>query len=99
MMSRIAAGLEGLDDDHAAAAAGARVRERWRLAVVAGASVAGLARWRRHAEQLARSGDVLGASAIGEETVVADGVGAAGQHGGEEGQAGLGPPQRGKPRG
>ena len=53
------------------------------LSPMASASV-GFALCRRHVEQLAGSGDVVGAPAIGEETVVADAMEAAGQHVDEE---------------
>ena len=78
---RRGAALEGLDDDHAAAAARAWERVHRRLV---GAGVAGLALRRRDAEQLAGAGDVLGAPAVGEQAVVADAVEAVGQDVDEE---------------
>ena len=77
---RRAAAREGLDDDHAAAAAGARMREYLRLVGIDARGIIGLARFRRHVEQLTGSRDVLGAGAVGEETVVADAMEALGQH-------------------
>src|SRR2546423_1690820 len=73
-VARRGAALEGLDDDHAAAAARARMREWLRLAGVgaggAGRVVLGL--W--NGEQFAGSGDVVGAGTVGEQSVVADAV-------------------------
>src|SRR5204862_8204953 len=79
-----ATALEGLDDDHAAAAARARVREGLRFVVVDVASIAGLALCRRHVEEPARSRNVLGAAAVGQETVVADAMESVGQYVNEE---------------
>ena len=56
----VAAALEGLDDDHAAAAARARVRE-W-LGLVGLGTVGSSASGCWHVEQLARAGDVVGAA-------------------------------------
>src|SRR5206468_3331762 len=77
------AAIEGLDDDHAAAAARAWEQGRWRL-VGTRVSVAGLVLRRLDAEQVADAGEVLGAPAIGEQAVVADAVEAAGQDVDEE---------------
>ncbi len=74
--------LEGLDDDHSSAAAGARLGEGLHLVVI----VIG-ARFilgRRHLEQVPGAGEVLGAPAIGEQAVVADAVEAVGEHVDEE---------------
>jgi hypothetical protein len=60
------------------------MREDLRLTVVGAVGITGLIPHLRHAEQLARLRDVVGAPAIGEETVVADAMEAAGQHVGEE---------------
>jgi hypothetical protein len=65
---RRAAALEDLDDDHAAAAAGTGIREDLRLTVVGTVGITGLIPHLRHAEQLARLRDVVGAPAIREET-------------------------------
>src|SRR5438309_12034947 len=79
-MSRRASALEGLDDDHAPAAAWARMRERPRFSVASAAGIARLDMCGPHVEQLTRLRDVVGASAVGEEAVVADAMEAAGQH-------------------
>jgi hypothetical protein len=55
------------------------MRECLRLTVLGAVGITGLIRRRRHAEQLTRSRDVLSAAAVGEETVVADAMKAAGQ--------------------
>src|ERR1700730_10991985 len=68
---------EGLDDNHTPATAGARMRERLLLGA-AGVAVRDL--WRRGVEQPTCARDILGASAIGEEAVVANAVETAGQH-------------------
>ena len=47
-----------------------------RLTVAGAVSITGRILWRRYVEQLTRSGDVLGAPAIGEEAVVPDAVSA-----------------------
>src|SRR6267143_6541705 len=79
-MSRRASALEGLDDDHAPAAARARMRERLRFSVASAAGIAGLDMCGPHVEQPPRLRDVVGAPAVGEEAVVADAMEAAGQH-------------------
>src|SRR5579864_1894493 len=76
-MSRCASALEGLDDDHAPAAARARMRERLRFDSAAG--IAGFDVCWLRIEQLARLRDVVGASSVCEEAVVADAMEAAGQ--------------------
>ena len=81
-MAWLAAGLEGFNDEHAAATAGARLgewlRHRWidfgRL----------LGHRRCHSEEFARSHDGLGAVRAGEQAVVADAMEAFGQHVDEE---------------
>ena len=50
------------------------------LAVAGAVGVTGRIVWRRYVEQLTRSRDVLGAPAVGEETVVTDAVKPVGQH-------------------
>src|SRR5262245_23245721 len=84
-MLRLAAAREGLDDDHAAAAAGTWVSQRARP-VVGRCGIAGLRRFRvgRYGEQLAGAGNVGGTVAVGEQSVVADAVKAPGQHVQEE---------------
>ena len=79
-MSWLAAGREGLDDNHAAAAAAARTRQH--AGFVSGCGLGGLGRFRagRDGEQLACPCDVGGAIAVGEQSVVADAVQALGQH-------------------
>ena len=77
-MSWLAAGLEGLDHEHATATAWARLgewlRHRWidfgRL----------LGHRRCHSEEFARSHDGLGAVRAGEQAVVADAMEALGQY-------------------
>ena len=61
---RLAAGREGLDDDHAAAAAWTGGR-RPNISI-------GLRLW--HGEQFARPRDVVGTGGLGEQAVVADAV-------------------------
>src|SRR5271169_1849182 len=78
-MSRPGSALESLDDDHAPAAARARIRERLRLGVTSAAGIVRLDACWLHVEQLTRPRDVVGASAIGEEAVVADAMETAGQ--------------------
>src|SRR5665647_3618347 len=76
----LAAAREGLDDEHASAAAGARSWQhagfvgRWGLwgILLFGAD--------RHGEQLARPRDVGGAAAAGQQSVVPDAVESPGQH-------------------
>ena len=80
--------LEGLDDEHAGAAAGARARRaraahrrarhRGAAEIIVG-RIDGL-----HAQQLARLGEVRLALAVGEQAVVADAVEALRQHVDEE---------------
>jgi hypothetical protein len=50
------------------------VRERLGLVCLGAAVIAGRGLCRRHVEQLAGSGDVVGAGAAGEQSVVADAV-------------------------
>ncbi len=82
MSPRCVSGLEGLDDDHGSPAGRAGIGEHRRLIGIG--DRIGLAPWCWDAEQLAGSGDVAGAPAIGEEAVVADAVEARGQHVDEE---------------
>ena len=63
--------LEGLDDDHAAAAIWAGLGERCLFAVF---GIGGIDFRCNDAEQLAGPGDVGGAPAVGEQTVVTDTV-------------------------
>src|ERR1700740_1842151 len=63
-MSRRGAALEGLDDDHAAAAAGTWTGRDLRRAVITAARLVGVRLWGGHLEQLTGAGDVLGAPAI-----------------------------------
>ena len=69
-MARVSAGREGLDDDHAAAAAGAR------LDVLRHNVLVGLRLGCGHRQQFARLGDHLGFGSAGEQAVVADAVSA-----------------------
>ena len=85
-MARLATCLEGLDDEHAAAAAGARVGERLRRIGPAGllSFCRSLGRGRGAVQELAHMLDGFGAIAAGEQTVVADAVEALGQDVDEE---------------
>src|SRR5450631_421515 len=60
--------------DHAAAAARARVGERFGFGGLDAAFIPGLGLCRGYVEQAARSGDVVGAGAAGEQAVVTDAV-------------------------
>src|ERR1700746_3285136 len=89
-MSRRGAALEGLDDDHAAAAAGTWIgRDLRPPAPTTAAGVVGLRLWRGHVEQLTGAGDVLDAPAIGEEAVMADAMEAIGEHVEKEAAGGI----------
>ena len=68
--------MEGFDDDHPAAAAGASAR-RGRCFVAVGLGPRALGCGRGHGEPLADEVDVAGANGAGEEAVVADAVEAA----------------------
>src|SRR5258705_6688529 len=85
-MTRLAAGLESLDDEHAAAAARARLRERlgWIGVVCLLSFCRSIGRGWGQVEGLAHRGDGFGAIAAGEQAVVADAVEALGQDMGEE---------------
>src|SRR5260221_14085334 len=78
-MPRGATTLEGLDDDHAAAATGTGMRERLRLTVSGAVGITRFILCRGDVGQVTRSRDVLGAAAVGEETVMADAREAAGR--------------------
>ncbi len=79
-MHRLAAACEGLDDDHAATAAGTATRRHVWLVGRCGFGRFGHFRATRHREQLPRPRDIDGAIAIGEQSIVADAVEAAWQH-------------------
>ncbi len=81
-------GLEGLDGDHGSAAGRAGIGEHRRLIGIGDGL--GPAPWCWDAEQLAGTGDVLGASGVGEEAIVADAVEALGQDVDEEAADELG---------
>src|SRR5215470_17870170 len=85
-MARLAACLEGLDDEHAAAAAWARMRERLRrIGVVHLLSFCrSIGRGWGQVQELTHSVDRFGAIAAGEQAVVADAVEALGQDVDEE---------------
>jgi hypothetical protein len=68
-ISRRATVLEGLDDDQAAVAARTRLRECLRLTAAGAIGITELILRCLHVEQLTRSPDVLGAPAVGEQTV------------------------------
>ena len=55
------------------------MRECLRLTTAGAVGVTGRVLWRRDVEQLTRAGKVLGAPAVGEETVVSDAVETVGQ--------------------
>src|SRR5258708_10306486 len=80
-MTRLAAGLESLDDEHAAAAARARLRERlgWIGLVCLLSFCRSIGRGWGQVEGLAHRGDGFGAIAAGEQAVVADAMEALGQ--------------------
>src|SRR5205807_8948229 len=78
-MSRSTSALESLDDDHAPAAARARMRERLGFSLTSAAGIAEFDACWVYVEQLTRPRDVVGASAIGEEAIVTDAVEAARQ--------------------
>src|SRR5271168_1580334 len=81
-VTRLAAGLEGLDDDHAAAAAGASLRKHLRHRWI---DLDRLLGYRRgQSQEFARSRDCLDAIAGGEQAVVADAMEALGQYVDEE---------------
>src|ERR1700694_2786345 len=78
----LAAGGEGLDDEHAAAAAGARLGEWLRRRCIDFDRRFG---WRRcQSQEFARSRDRFGAIRAGEQAVVADAMEAFGEHVDEE---------------
>jgi hypothetical protein len=79
-MSRLAASCEGLDDDHAAAAAATWTRQHAGSVGCGGLERLGRFRAGRYGKQLARPCDVGGAIAVGEQSVMADAVQALGQY-------------------
>src|SRR5215471_19347264 len=81
---RLAAAFENLDDDHAAAAAGARAGQDARLVRSSGLLLFMFNDGRGSTEQLACACDVGGTIAAGEQAVMADAVEAFGQDVGEE---------------
>src|ERR1700724_4632063 len=81
--ARSASTFECFDDDHAAATAWAWTREDARLGLIAVIGALVLA-WDRRDEQLARVGDVVGADAACEQSVMADAVKTCRQDMGEE---------------
>ena len=68
------AALENLDDDHASAAAWARVREGGRLVAIFIIGICSLALGLLATEQLAGACDVVGAGSLGEQAIVSDAV-------------------------
>ena len=80
-MARLAACLEGFDDEHATAAAGARVGERLhRISLACLLSFCrSIGRGRGQVQELAHVLDRFGTIAAGEQAVVADAVEALGQ--------------------
>ena len=73
------AALENLDDDHASAAAWARVREGGRLVAIIIIGICSLALGLLGTEQLAGACDIFSAGRVGEQTIMADAVKAVGQ--------------------
>ena len=82
-MSWFAPACKYFDDQHAAAAARAWARQDGRL-IRGGRFWLGLNSWRGHAEQRVRFGDVIGAIAVGQHSVMADAMEALRQHVTEE---------------
>ena len=82
--ARSASAFECLDDDHAAAAARAWMREEARLGLIGVIGALVLFAWDRRGEQLARAGDVLSADAAREQAVMANAVKACWQDMNEE---------------
>src|SRR5216684_1050871 len=78
----LAAGLEGLDDEHAAATAGTRLREWLHRRRIDLDRLFG--RRRCQSQEFARSRDRLGAVGAGEQAMVADAMESFGQHVDEE---------------
>ena len=72
--ARSASTFECFDDDHAAATAWAWTREDARLGLIAVIGALVLFAWDRRGEQLTRVGDVVGADAACEQSVMADAV-------------------------
>src|SRR5262245_33142806 len=95
---RLAAAFENLDDDHAAAAAGARAGQDARLVRGSGLLLLLVNDGRGSTEQLACTCDVGGAVAAGKQAIVADAVEAFRQDVGEESNR-CGNPSSGKRRG
>jgi hypothetical protein len=90
-MTRLAAGIESLDDKHAAAAARARVRERLcriglarLLSFCRSIGCSLLGRRRVQVQELTHVRDGVGTIAAGEQAVMADAVEALGQDVDEE---------------
>src|SRR6266705_5078218 len=75
-MTRCRAALESLDSDHSAAAAWTCMHEGRGLVAI-GIRRLGLGVW--DGEQLAGARDVVGAGAVGKQTIVADAVESVGQ--------------------
>ena len=71
---RLAAAREGLDDDHAAAAAGAGMLWCFWLVGLGVGGLDGIDRDEWHCEQFAGTRDVVGTGGAGEQAVVADAV-------------------------
>ena len=80
MVVRGRASFEALDDDHAAAAAGAAMLGRLRLIGIAISRFDGINGNYRQREQLTGASDVVGTFAAGEQAIVADAVEACGHH-------------------
>src|ERR1700730_9750061 len=82
--SRLAAGFEGLDNDHMPAAAGTSPPLFAFVTTIGAAALAARRRWVGEAEELTGQCDVVGPVGIGEEAAVTDAVEPVGQHMDEE---------------
>ena len=76
----LAARVKGLDDDHALAAARARVPLFVCVPAFGAIALAARRGWVGHAKELTGQCDVAGPIAVGQEAIVTDAVKAVGQH-------------------
>src|SRR5437870_7475145 len=77
---RLAAGFEGLDNDHTPAAAGTSAPLFAFVTTIGAAALAARRGWLGYAEELAGHCDIGGAVGIGEEAVMTDAVEPVGQY-------------------
>src|SRR4249920_995220 len=80
MISRVTAAFEGLDDDHATAAGGARLGEDLRFGGIGIGGSIGLRCELWNSERRADRGNVVCPTCVGEQAVMADAMEAARQH-------------------